>query len=284
MKWTHFFVLQTVLILFVVGIAYKHLDKAVVVKLPPEELAKWYKPDNKRQVWLHNMFKLRREIQAVAFYADKKNSKALIKWSLKLHKHYLDIGEMVPSWRKNLDLATIANIKSGAVSHDYSRVLSNVDALQQNCDACHNDYRAITALTYRSANFSGIEVEPLLALDTHMRELITEVNQIKIASEDGQVDLALSSLLELERGMNKLGTVCSHCHKKDKQTYPSEQMTQTMLSLEQSLRTGTSKEQSRDLGSLAVFACAACHGTHRITTDIKGLLVKKQSFTELLKH
>ena len=35
----------------------------------PESLAEWYKPKNERQVWLHTMFAMRRELQAIAEYA-----------------------------------------------------------------------------------------------------------------------------------------------------------------------------------------------------------------------
>ena len=36
---------------------------------PPSTIAQWYKPANKRQVWLHTMFRLRREMQAMGEYA-----------------------------------------------------------------------------------------------------------------------------------------------------------------------------------------------------------------------
>ena len=51
----------------VTGSAGAQAEKALM--LPPTSLAQWYKPANKRQVWLHNMFKLRRELQAVVEYA-----------------------------------------------------------------------------------------------------------------------------------------------------------------------------------------------------------------------
>ncbi len=79
LRWTYFIVLQLALVLVISGIVYKHKDKAIIIKTPPAELAQWYKPENKRQVWLHNMFKLRREMQAVQFYATEKDKKHLIK-------------------------------------------------------------------------------------------------------------------------------------------------------------------------------------------------------------
>ena len=62
----------------VTGIAVlviKHQPSVQLVKTPPPILAQWYKPQNKRQVWLHNMFKLRREMQAIEFYAQRQDSK-----------------------------------------------------------------------------------------------------------------------------------------------------------------------------------------------------------------
>ena len=47
-----------------------------------------------------------------------------------------------------------------------------------------------------------------------MEELTKQVNQVKIASEDGMQDIALSSLSDLEKGINVLGETCSNCHKK----------------------------------------------------------------------
>ena len=38
------------------------------------------------------------------------------------------------------------------------------------------------------------------------------------------------------------------------------------------------------LGTLAVLACARCHGTHRIAYDIRQLFVDRQSWVELIKH
>lgn len=284
MRWTHFIILQIIIVLVAAGLVYKHKDKAVIVKSPPSELAQWYKPENKRQVWLHNMFKLRREMQAVQFYAETKDNEHLKKWAADLDEHYLKIGKMVPSWNEKLDVSTLLSLKTMVDNKDYSGVITEIDTLQNSCDSCHNDYQTITALTYRSPDFSSVEVEPLVPFNTHMKTLIKQVNQIKIASVDGMSELALSSLADLKRDMSKLGQVCTDCHKQDKKPYPNESMNKTLLSLEKSLKTGTLKEQGMDLGTLAVQACARCHGTHRLTFDTKDLLSKNPSLTELLKH
>jgi cytochrome c556 len=284
MRWTYFIVLQLTVVLVISGIVYQHKDKAIIIKTPPPALAQWYKPENKRQVWLHNMFKLRREMQAVKFYANEKDNEHLTKWALVLNTHYLKIGEMVPSWNKKLDMSTLSSLQTNVVNQDYLGVLAAVNTLQKNCDSCHSDYRVITAMTYRAPDFSKIEIEPSVPFNEHMQTLNKHVNQIKIASEDGIPEFTLSSLNDLRRDMTKLGQVCSDCHKKDKKDYPSVQMYKSLLSLENSLKTGSLKEQGMDLGTLAVQACARCHGTHRLAFDTKILLSKERDLTELLKH
>ncbi|MCK5336958.1 MAG: hypothetical protein KAQ67_12390, partial [Gammaproteobacteria bacterium] len=42
-----------------------YAEDSVKLDTPPASLEKWYKPANKRQVWLHTMFRLRREMQAI---------------------------------------------------------------------------------------------------------------------------------------------------------------------------------------------------------------------------
>ncbi|SEL04467.1 Cytochrome c554 and c-prime [Colwellia chukchiensis] len=284
MRWTYFIVLQIAVISLVVVLVYKHQSKVALVKLPPPALAQWYKPENKRQVWLHNMFKLRRELQAVQFYAQQQNSTYLKPWSEELAAHYLKIGEMVPSWQHKLDKAAIAAITTGVNNQNYDAVLSAINSLQRSCDACHDDYRAVTALTYRSADFSNITIEAAQPFNRHMASLSKQVNQIKIASQDNMPELAISSLQELKLGMNALGQTCRHCHKNERKNYPNEAMQQTLINLEQSLNSGTIKEQARALGTLAVQACARCHGTHRVSADSKKLLLKQPTLLELLRH
>jgi len=295
MRWTHFILLQTVIaiiIAFVVGgLIYKHGDKVTVIKTPPAELAQWYKPENKRQVWLHNMFKLRRELQAVEHYAENSDAEHLSKWSLRLKEHYLKIADMVPQWQKKLALSTIERLHKSSEGQEYQAVLYEVKQLRENCNACHTDYQAITALTYRAPDFSGIK----LALDSnendsdvsfvdHMKTLTKQVNQIKIASEDGLTDLALTSLHGLKSNMESLGETCVGCHKNQRNMYPSEDMKKTLASLEVSVTSGTLKQQGRDLGTLAVQACATCHGTHRLAFGAKQKIGRKSSFAELIKH
>ena len=84
--------------------------------------------------------------------------------------------------------------------------------------------------------------------------------------------------------MEVLGDLCADCHKKDRKPYPSDMMKKTLSSLKISLTSGAAKQQGRDLGTLAVLACARCHGTHRIVAGAKNHLMTEVSFKGLLKH
>lgn len=295
MRWRHFILFQTVILVviaFVIGgIIYKHEDKVILIKTPPAELAQWYKPENKRQVWLHNMFKLRRELQAVEHYAERSDAEHLSKWSLRLKVHYLKIADMVPQWQDKLAISRIEILQENSEKQEYQAVLHGVKKLRESCDSCHNDYQAITALTYRAADFSVIKLEVVsegkhdeVSYVDHMKTLTKQVNQIKIASEDGLTDLALTSLHSLKQGMEDLGETCVNCHKKQRNIYPSAGMIKTLASLEVSVTSGSLKQQGLDLGTLAVQACAKCHGTHRLAFSAKEKFNQKISFAELIKH
>ncbi len=295
MRWAHFILLQTFIVIIIAyivgGLIYRHEDKITVIKTPPAELAQWYKPENKRQVWLHNMFKLRRELQAVEYYAENSDVEHLNKWSLRLKEHYLKIADMVPQWQEKLAIPTIERLQKSSEGKEYQTVLHEVKKLRENCKACHSDYQAITALTYRAPDFSGIKLKLAasendgeISFVDHMKTLTKQVNQIKIASEDGLTGLALTSLHGLKGNLATLGETCVGCHKNQRNMYPSEVMKKTIASLEVSVTSGTLKQQGRDLGTLAVQACATCHGIHRLAFGAKQKFNQKISFTELIKH
>ena len=266
------------------GLVYIHEDQAGLIKTPPASLAQWYQPENKRQVWLHNMFKLRREMQAVRFYSKNKDSKHLEKWAGRLSEHYLKIAEMVPEWENILDMEAISNLEKNVQALNYQGVSVAMDALDKSCNSCHIDYRAVTATMYRSPDFNSLKISQSTPFKDHMYKLTEDVNQIKIASGDGMEELALSSLADLKEGIDLLGETCVGCHKKGTQAYPNDMISKTIDSLEQSLKTGTGKEQGRYLGTLAVIACARCHGTHRISYDARGIFLDKPDWLELMKH
>ena len=284
MRWTHFIFLQCLLLLVIGGIGYIHKDRVIIIKKPPASLAQWYKPENKRQVWLHNMFKLRREMQAVKFYADNNDEEHLKKWLARLSEHYLKIGEMVPEWGEKLDLDVLTSLQQQAESRDYLGVSRVLDDLNDRCESCHADYRMVTASMYRIPDFSSMEINSSTPLNEHMQILTEQVNQIKIASEDAMIDVALSTLSNLKKGVNELGKTCSNCHKKGTMIYPDDDIEKTIAKLDKVLRTGTLKEQGRELGTLAVMACARCHGTHRLAFDVRTTFTETPNWLDLVKH
>lgn len=284
MRWSYFILLQCLLIAVVAGIVYIHKDQVILVKNPPPSLAQWYKPENKRQLWLHNMFKLRREMQAVHFYAQNNDGKHLEKWVTRLSNHYQKIAEMVPEWGKKLDLEAISSLKKSAKAKRYQGVSLALDDLDKSCQSCHADYRIVVAAMYRAPDFASLEINPSTPFIRHMKKLSAEVNQIKIASEDGMGAIALASLSNLKKSINMLGEICVNCHKGDAKLYPGDVISKTINTLEQSLKTGTLKEQGRALGTLAVLACARCHGTHRLAYDARKVFSANQNWFKLIKH
>lgn len=280
--------LHLVLFAFIANVIYTHSNKVSVVKTPPNSLSQWYKPENKRQVWLHNMFKLRREMQAVEFYANAQDSERLNKWAKRLNTHYLKIAEMVPEWKGKLSEQILADLNKQIEQQQFDEIPETLKTLGQNCQSCHIDYQSTTAARYRAPNFSNIVLTTSSGLEVpynqHMDMLSKKVNQIKIASEDGFTDLALSSLSELTLGMNALGETCSNCHKQEIESYPTKAMNQTLVQLEESFKTGTLKDQGRALGTLAVQACARCHGTHRMSYDLRKQLSSTTDWAQLIKH
>ena len=284
MRWLYFFIAQILLITLVAGLAYLHKDRVMLVKKPPASLAKWYKPVNERQVWLHTMFNLRRELQAIDNYSASKEQENLEKWVAQFSEHYLKIAEMVPEWQKKLDTDALTSLQESARNREYEKVTTQLKQLEKSCDACHNDYRSITAALYRAPDFSGMTAGNNQPLTEQMEALSQQINQIKIATVDGKPEVALTALSDLRQGMQTLGSICESCHEKQHLQYPSETINQTADSLEESLKGGTLKEQGRHLGTLAVLACAQCHGTHRIAYDARVLFSDQRSLKQLMQH
>lgn len=284
MRWSRFVLFQCLLIAAVAAIVYIHKDRVAILKKPPASLSQWYQPENKRQVWLHNMFKLRREMQAIGQYAEQNDARHLEKWLASFSEHYLKIGEMVPEWEKKLDKQALSSLQQSARENRFKGVSNALEKIGKSCKACHADYRAITASMYRAADFKAVKIDGSTEFEAHMEKLGEQVNRIKIASEDGRKDEALASLAVLKQGMQVLGKSCISCHKKDDRPYPGESIRQTMDSLEQSLHSGNPKDQGRDLGSLAVLACARCHGTHRIAYDLRKGFTEKPDWLQLISH
>ncbi|MES9826293.1 MAG: cytochrome c [Candidatus Thiodiazotropha endolucinida] len=248
------------------------------VTLLPDSLSQWYKPENKRQVWLHTMFALRRELQAIDEYAAEQELMLTKKWSDKFVQHFRKLPEMVPEWRDEVELDEATRLETAARSGDFKTVTSAVSRLQRNCRNCHREYRALAALRYRSPDFSHIEIADeqgiLKDYGTHMDGLSRTVNRIKIASEDKQWARAAKASQQLRGQLYRLGESCESCHNDElpRQRILGDASKRILDELDEALTRQQPKSTGKKLGEAAVIICARCHGVHRTIGDTRSFL------------
>ncbi|MEW8564029.1 MAG: cytochrome c [Candidatus Thiodiazotropha sp.] len=248
------------------------------ITLLPDSLSQWYKPENKRQVWLHTMFALRRELQATGEYAAEQDLVLTKKWSNKFVKRFRELPEMVPEWRDEVELDEATRLETAARSGDFKTVSSAVSRLQRNCRNCHREYRALAALRYRSPDFSHIEIADeqgvLKDYNTHMDALSQTVNRIKIASEDKHWARAAKASQKLRGQLYRLGESCQFCHQDElpRQRILGDASKRTLNELDEALTRQQPKAAGRKLGKAAVIICARCHGVHRTLGDTRSFL------------
>ncbi len=250
----------------------------ITLKKPPEILAKWYKPVNKRQVWLHTMFRLRREILAMNDYAAKGKQAELEKWSQKFIKDYQSIAEMVPQWNDYLYLDKLDDLKSAVKNQEYSSISMILKKTSKSCMHCHDDYQTVATLMFRSPIFSkrfiseGFSGEKI-AYDDSMLQLSDSVNRINIAIKDGYYTEAHALIEPLEQQLEHLSTSCGDCHQEDE--IPVERIMGASRSLLPELAELLELKEQRPaggkLGEFAVKVCAKCHSIHRLSSDLKFL-------------
>ena len=244
--------------------------------LPPASIAEWYKPQNERQVWLHTMFALRREMQAVAEYGASGDRERLQKWGARFVTHYRKIAEMVPEWRDELDYEALQQLRDAVDHGDPERVAAALKAIGRSCSSCHREYRATTAMIYRTPDFGKIRVqggsgEPARDYPEVMRELSTLVNRIKIASDDARHAAGLEALALLNRRLDQLALSCGECHRDapPESRILGDLTREALTGLEQGLTRGDQKLAGRPLGSAAVYAGPRCPATHRAPYDMR---------------
>lgn len=250
---------------------------AQAAELPelPASLAQWYKPANKRQVWLHTMFGLRRELQALGHYTDKNDLERARRWGQRLLEHYRKLGDMVPEWQQDLDLDEARRLEEALASGNLQEAASSGNKLGRSCRSCHREYRALAAARFRSPDFSGLTFAgpdgKQLSHAEQMQLLSSTTNGLKIALEDGLWDEASAELGQLGQGLTSLAKGCDQCH----QDAPAKERilgaaTQSQLdSLTKAIAGQDGKTAEASLGSLAVDVCARCHAVHRTLYDLR---------------
>lgn len=248
--------------------------------LPPASIAQWYKPQNERQVWLHTMFSLRREMQAITEYAAADEQALTQKWVERFAGHYLKIAEMVPEWKDELDYQWLERLQLAAGTGDRDVIERALRKIGQGCNACHREYRAVTAMLYRSPAFGDIHIKNSANESTEqfadvMEQLSLLINRIKIATDDDRPGVALASLRELRTRLADLGESCATCHKDPapRERFLGKLTNDALQNLERGIKQGDKKLAGRSLGGAAVYACARCHAVHRAAYDMRETLL-----------
>ena len=251
----------------------------LTITRPPASIEQWYKPENKRQVWLHTMFRLRREMQAISEYAAYEDSERLVSWTERFVKDYKSIGEMVPEWSDELELELSDKLLSAAVKSDYPQVASIQKKIGRSCMGCHKEFRAVTAALYRGANFTGVIVEDSETLEEMkykdaMAGLSTAMNRIKIAIEDNRFESAAEAYQLMDHRLGDLAESCSACHKTERQRnyLLGEENMNEVKKLGELIEKREAKQGGRALGGVAVKICATCHSIHRNLSDLRAFI------------
>lgn len=280
------------LIIFISQVVFtSHITIADTIdfKQAPDSLAQWYKPDNKRQVWLHTMFKLRREMQALRQYAEQEDKNSMHKWLVNFNKHYNSISTMIPEWKNKINPELISQLKKFTANENFYQVALTLNKISDTCDNCHKDYQAQVTAIYRSPDYSDIRINDIDGnpqnIENAMQDSSTYVNQILIALSDGKNKKALTATNDLNLQLKNMGESCSTCHKND--PYPRERILGSMTTdnidkLQKNIRKGDIKSSQKIMGDIAVTVCARCHNTHRIVADLRTRLIEKTS--KEIKH
>jgi cytochrome c556 len=264
-----------------------YAEPMVSLKKPPASLEQWYKPANKRQVWLHTMFRLRREMQAIAEYAEQNDQKAMEKWIKRLDKDYNKIADMVPEWEKEIKPKLLPELEMFAEKGDMYRLGKTLKMIKRTCDDCHTYYQPLVTATYRSPHYDDIKLkdssgdvsDKAQSFKDNMEALSVSVNRILIALDDGHKSVALQSGKTLAEQLQNLGDSCSSCHKDDE--YPRERILgkatrQRLEKLQVNISEGRVKDSQKLMGEIAVTVCARCHNTHRIVSDLRNALLPEE--------
>lgn len=258
-------------------------EKTVTLPIPPASLEEWYKPANKRQVWLHTMFRLRRSMQAVTQYSALEDRELLTKWAGKLVKDYNSIGDMVPEWRDELETEWAERLLAAAEALDKPVIERALFRLGKSCTGCHREYRAITAALYRTPDFSVVTVEDQetledMSYEDTMEGLSISLNRIVIALADQDIKAAKSARQKLVSRLDNLAGSCASCHKDEasREQILGNTNKGKLEKLGTLLEAGDIKESRHAVGDIAVSICARCHGTHRTLSDLREFIVKSE--------
>lgn len=267
-------------LLLISRFATAYAEPMVSLRQPPASLEQWYKPANKRQVWLHTMFRLRREMQAIREYANTDDKSAMKEWIQRLDKDYNKIADMVPEWEKLTKPRLLSELVMFTEKGDMPRAIKTLKMIRRTCDDCHTYYQPLVTAIYRSPSYTDIKLKGIDGKTQSYKEIMVSlsesVNRVLIALTDNHKTVALQSGEVLARQLKKFAASCERCHKKDdypRQRILGEAMQQRLEILQANIGAGRIKDSQKLMGEIAVTVCARCHNTHRIVSDLRDALL-----------
>jgi len=250
-------------------------EPVTTLHYPPDSLSQWYKPDNKRQVWLHTMFRLRREMLAVNDYAELKDFTGLKKWTERLEKDYKKIEEMVPEWKYKIKPQLFTELHDSIQNNNAEPIKKILHKLEKTCTSCHDKYRPIVAALFRSPKYDEIRVQTQdkdndQSFIDSMIDVSKSINQILIALDDDKKSIALEARVRLDTQLKFMSESCSNCHKDEvpEQRIFGPETQQRIAEIGTSITENRIKDTKKMLGEIGVTVCARCHSTHRTLSDL----------------
>jgi cytochrome c556 len=226
------------------------------------------------------MFRLRREMQAIAEYAKTNDQAAMQKWIKRLDKDYNKIADMVPEWEKEIKPRLLPDLEMFAEKGDAYRLAKTLKMIRRTCEDCHISYQPLVTATYRSPHYDDIRLKGLngktQSYKDNMEQLSESVNRILIALDDKHNPIALQASQKLVDQLQALGDSCGSCHKDD--DYPRERILgkatrQRFEKLLINIKEEKVEDSQKLMGEIAVTVCARCHNTHRIVSDLRNALL-----------
>lgn len=239
--------------------------------LPPASLAQWYKPANKRQVWLHTMFRLGMAMQAVKQYAAARDRDGTAKWAGILAEKYLKIAEMVPEWRDEVEEEAAIALTQTADSGDWAGLEKNLTRMGRTCRGCHSDFQVAAVALHRAPDFSRIEAGGE-AFRGFMKVMKREMTDLKIAREDGRFPAAREAGKRLQERFRALGETCEKCHRDPapRQRILGPETAGALADLIAGLKEPHDpKATGRLLGTVGYAVCGRCHGVHKNASALR---------------
>ncbi|MCW8886016.1 MAG: hypothetical protein OQK12_12315 [Motiliproteus sp.] len=269
--------LIALIILWLPGSVVAQEESAVaLVDLPPQSLAQWYKPQNKRQVWLHTMFRLRQSMQAVDYYLDANDDASLKRWSKILLDTYAKLPKMVPEWENATRQGVAKSLHQAAMDGDHQGVAKQRKRLQKFCDGCHLEWQPLVSAYYRSPDYRKVEVETkrhgVVDYPAMMQQLSATLGVLKITREDGDMPKARQAAKQLQSELDELGSSCQQCHRSESsyEQVLGKEIQQEFDRLQTALvAPHDPKKSGRPLGMIGFKVCGRCHSLHRTLGDLR---------------